>query len=231
VAVTSAGALCAIIWSTGRLDDGIKVWKKIDHSGFFGKNPEGCLRRLIKILCVAGKLFAGYVKNIDPEGQPQSQRAIFFSLVVGAFAWLLLLGFLPLWGWLIAALIIPVIALFAFMNTFPVVGWDNRTRELIVNSLIFIATTRLLVSGTWLLLSSFGFVTMETNITLAELLSTGAVLAMMRLPIEIQTTLMEGKLLAAYVEYFLSFGLQIPTYATVAEERPQNSPLRHADRV
>jgi predicted acylesterase/phospholipase RssA len=30
---TSAGGLCAIIWSTGRIEDGIKVWKEIDRGG------------------------------------------------------------------------------------------------------------------------------------------------------------------------------------------------------
>jgi hypothetical protein len=71
VAGTSAGGLCAIIWSTGRVDEGIAAWKEIDHSGFFGRSPDGCLRRLIKVLCIAGKLFVSYVKGIEPEGQQQ----------------------------------------------------------------------------------------------------------------------------------------------------------------
>jgi hypothetical protein len=54
----------------------------------------------------------------------------------------------PLWGWLIAAVGIPVVALFAFSNELPVIGWDNRVRQAIVDGLVFVATTRLLVSVT-----------------------------------------------------------------------------------
>ena len=74
VAGTSAGGLCAIIWSTGRVEDGIKAWQEIDHSGFFGRSPDGCLRRLIKVLCIAGKLFVSYIRNVEPEGRPQVGR-------------------------------------------------------------------------------------------------------------------------------------------------------------
>jgi hypothetical protein len=99
----------------------------------------------------------------------------------------------PLWGWLIAAVGIPVVALFAFTNELPVIGWDNRVRQAIVDGLVFVATTRLLVSVTWLLLESAGLVTLEIRLTLSEALGTGIILGMMRLPVRIQTTLMEGK--------------------------------------
>jgi hypothetical protein len=78
VAGTSAGGLCAIIWSTGRVDDGVQAWKSIDHSGFFGRQPEGCLRRLLKIICIAGKLFVSYMRNVEPEGRSQFARDVFF---------------------------------------------------------------------------------------------------------------------------------------------------------
>jgi hypothetical protein len=130
----------------------------------------------------------------------------------------------PLWGWLIAALGIPVVALFAFTNELPVIGWDNRVRQAIVDGLVFVATTRLLVSVTWLLLESAGLVTLEIRLTLSEALGTGIILGMMRLPVRIQTTLMEGKLLANQISRFLVSELKIPTYVTVAQQIPPNSP-------
>jgi hypothetical protein len=80
---------------------------------------------------------------------------------------------------------------------------------------VFVATTRLLVSVTWLLLESAGLVTLETRLTLSEALGTGIILGMMRLPVRIQTTLMEGKLLANQISRFLESELKIPTYVTV----------------
>ena len=224
VAGTSAGGLCAIIWSTGRVDEGIAAWKGIDHSGFFGCTPDGCLRRLIKILCIAGKLYVSYVKNVEPEGQPQTVRDVVFSLVIGVFAWLLLFNVFPLWGWVLSALGIPVVALFAFANELPVIGWDNRVRQLMVDTIGFIATTRLLVSASWLLLESAGLVTLETRITLSEAVGCGLILAAMRLPVRLETTLMEGKLLAVQIDRFLESDLKIPTYVTVAREIAPNSP-------
>lgn len=224
VAGTSAGGLCAIIWSTGRVDEGIAAWKEIDHSGFFGRSPDGCLRRLIKVLCIAGKLFVGYVKNIEPEGRQQATRDIVFSLVIGVFAWLLLFDIFPLWGWLLSAVGIPFVALFAFANELPVIGWDNRVRQLMVDAIVFVATTRLLVSVAWLLLEGAGLVTLETRITLTEAIGCGLILAAMRLPVRIQSTLMEGKLLAVQIARFLESDLRIPTYVTVAREIAPNSP-------
>jgi hypothetical protein len=80
---------------------------------------------------------------------------------------------------------------------------------------VFVATTRLLVSVTWLLLESAGLVTLETRLTLSEALGTGIILGMMRLPVRIQTTLMEGKLLANQISRFLESELKIQTYVTV----------------
>jgi predicted acylesterase/phospholipase RssA len=224
VSGTSAGGLCAIIFSTGRLDEGVKAWKEIDHGGFFGRRPEGCFRRLIKFLCVMGKLFASYIKNVEPEGRPNNLSDIFFSLLVGVFAWLLLSGMLPTWLWIVSLILIPVVGFCAFANELPVISWDSRVRELIVSTITFVAQTRLLVSLTWMLLLSAGLVTIETHITWWDVLDAGAVLAMVRLPIKIQTTLMEGKLRASHISGFLSSELQMPTYVTVAEERPPNSP-------
>jgi hypothetical protein len=182
VAGTSAGALCAIIWSTGRIDEGAELWKKIDHSGFFGRQPEGCGRRLLKVLCVVGKLFASYLKNVEPESRSNFGLEIFFSVLVGIFSWLLLFGLLPLRWWLVAVTCVPIIGLFALTNELPLVGWDNRVRQFIVDVFVFVATTRLMVSFTWLVLTKLGIVTIETNITLVEVVSTAAVLAMIRLP-------------------------------------------------
>ncbi|WP_314963952.1 patatin-like phospholipase family protein [Bradyrhizobium cosmicum] len=224
VAGTSAGGLCAIIWSTGQVEEGVRIWKEIDDSGFFGRAPDGCLRRLVKILCIIGKLFVSYVKNVEPEGRPQYRRDIFCSLLMGVLAWLLLFNVLPLWGWLVAALIIPVVAVFAFANELPVVGWDNRVRQLLVDVIAFVATTRLLVSIAWLLMEAVEIVTLETRITLTETISSGIVLAMVRLPVRIHSTLMEGKLLASHINHFLQSPLAIPTYVTVAREVPPNSP-------
>ncbi|MET2831158.1 patatin-like phospholipase family protein [Mesorhizobium shangrilense] len=224
VAGTSAGGLCAIIWSTGKVEEGIKAWKEIDHSGFFGRSPDGCLRRLIKVACVAGKLFVSYVKNVDPEGRPQIGRDVVFSLGVGLLAWFLYIDVLPFWGKLISVLCIPIVALCAFANELPVVGWDNRTRQLIVDGIVLLATTRLLVAVAWLVLTFAGLVTREIRIGLNELLVCGAILAVMRLPVRIETTLMEGKLLYTQVARFLQSDLRIPTYVTVAREFPPNSP-------
>jgi hypothetical protein len=67
-------------------------------------------------------------------------------------------------------------------------------------------------------------VTLETRLTLSEALGTGIILGMMRLPVRIQTTLMEGKLLANQISRFLESELKIPTYVTVAQQIPPNSP-------
>ena len=200
------------------------AWKDIDHSSFLGRSPDGCLRRLIKVLCIAGKVFISYVNNVDPEGRLQSGRDVFFSLLVGMFAWLLLFDLLPVRGWLIAAVGIPVVALFALTNELPIVDWDNRVRQWIVQGLVYVATTRLLVSVMWLLLEGTGLVTLETQIRLSAALRSGVILAMMRLPVRIQATLMEGKLLFTQISRFLNSDLRIPTYVTVAQEIPPNSP-------
>jgi predicted acylesterase/phospholipase RssA len=223
VSGTSAGGLCAIIWSTGRLKEGIDAWTEIDHSGFFGRSPDGCLRRMIKVLCIAGKLFVSYLRNLDPEGQPQFGRDIFFSVVVGIYAWLLLFNLFPIWLWLIAAVCIPFVSYSAFANELPRIGWDNRVRQAIVDVLVLVATTRLLVSATWMLLQGTGLVTTQIHITLSELLVAGVILAMMRLPVLVQTTLMEGKLLATVIGRFLESELKIPTFVAVAQEHPPNS--------
>jgi hypothetical protein len=67
-------------------------------------------------------------------------------------------------------------------------------------------------------------VTLETRLTLSEALGTGIILGMMRLPVRVQTTLMEGKLLANQISRFLESELKIPTYVTVAQQIPPNSP-------
>src|SRR5690349_12215131 len=67
VAGTSAGALCALIWATDSVTEGEQVWMNIGHPTFFGAQPDGCIRRITKMLFIGGKLFAAFIRRIDVE--------------------------------------------------------------------------------------------------------------------------------------------------------------------
>ena len=89
VSGTSAGGLCSVIWSTQKIDEGVELWSDISHATFLGQVPEGCIRRLLKILCIVGKVFLLYVNGTEPEGRPQFRRDVFFSILVGILFWAL----------------------------------------------------------------------------------------------------------------------------------------------
>lgn len=145
VAGTSAGALCALIWATDSVAEGERVWLSIGHTAFFGARPDGCLRRLTKTLLTAGKLFAvrSLRRGIELEGQPQFMRDAVFSVMLGILYWFLLVGLLPVaWLWGLLPIVVVSIALFAFANELPRVGWDSRTRRLLINVLLWLAPAK-----------------------------------------------------------------------------------------
>lgn len=221
VSGTSAGALCASIWATDSVSEGEEVWKSINSSSFFGKRSDGCFRRFIKITLVAGKLFAAYLNGIEPEGKWQIERDAFFSLVLGILLWLLLYGLLPsLWFWLSGLLLVPCIALPAFLRN----GWDERTRNQLMNSFLWLGTFRVLfaIVGPALPIELIGrkaaSIPWQSTVTILFFV------ALTILALDFPSTMMEGKLLASHLLKFLSKPIATPIYATIAKETEPNSP-------
>jgi hypothetical protein len=64
-------------------------------------------------------------------------------VVIGILFWLLLLGIIPtLWLWLLFPVVVPAVTWFAFDNELPRVGWDNRTRRLLLDVLLWLTTSK-----------------------------------------------------------------------------------------
>lgn len=97
----------------------------------------------MKILLVTGKLFVGFVRAIDPEQQPHYSRDLICSLLLGGLYWVWLFGVVPsLCWWISLPVVVPTIALCAFANELPWLGWDNRIRQLLLEVLLWITTCK-----------------------------------------------------------------------------------------
>ena len=225
VAGTSAGGLCALIWATDSVAEGEQVWLSIGQRTFFGANPEGCVRRLTKIMLTAGKLFAAFVRGIELEGQPQFMRDAVFSVVLGVLYWFLLVDFIPV-PWLLALcpIVVGAIALFAFANQLPRVGWDERTRRLLLDTLLWLTTTKVVLGAGERLVPSGFIAGLTLNLSWAAVLLACIVVLAILCSLDLRSTLIEGKRLASHIRSFLEKQMRVPTYVTVAKEAEPGSP-------
>ena len=222
---TSAGALCALMWSTDSVAEGERIWLSIGQKAFFGSRPDGCVRRLIKVLLSGGKLFAAFIRGIDLEGQPQFARDGVFSLVFGVLYWVLLIGLLPpAWLWGLFPVVVPAVALFASSDELPGVGWDSRTRRLLLDVLLWLATTKAVVGIGEHLLTSGLLGGLSLGLTWPHILLACSMVAALLLSLDLHSTLAEGKTLALHMRTFLAKPMQLPIYVTVAKEAAPESP-------
>ena len=90
----------------------------------------------------------------------------------------------------------------------------------------------MLVGGGWLLLEFFGLAQQSAGLSWHYVIYNAAIVAAVRAPIEVKSTLMEGKLLARKITDFLAkYELTMPTFITVAEEHAPGSIDRIAFRA
>lgn len=222
VAGTSAGALCAIIWSADKVEEGISACLDTTHANFFGAQPEGCLWRYFKIVSIAGRQFYCYFRGIEPQGEPKPRRDIICSVLVGLMS-LIFLPILPWAAWFPMALLASSLSICSLYKWLPIIGTDETVRQRVFLRLIGIASAICVAYATWLIYYGIGIVDSPPPISYESMLAPACFVLFVRLCLERDTVLMSGKAMQDQLRTFLSGELTIPTSVTLSEELPPHS--------